>query len=202
MTLTNDSVGSRALRLIDRARRVRLALAVAAGVFASLSAIGAPAPVAALAGFALIALALLAGVGGSATSREPVPSGEASVRVGDRILESVLAGLPDPVVALDRHGEVIALNARASAIVPGLRPGELVSLALRVPEVLDAFRRAAAGGGAQRVEFFERVPAVRWYEVTAIPIELAGVRPMAASGPTSLVLMTFRDLTPLRRVEE
>jgi two-component system phosphate regulon sensor histidine kinase PhoR len=62
--------------------------------------------------------------------------------------------------------------------------------------VLDAIRRAAARGEVQRVEFFVRVPVERWYEASAMPITLGS----APSVP--LVLMTFHDLTPLRRVEE
>src|SRR6202043_1464806 len=108
----------------------------------------------------------------------------------------VLAGLPDPVVALDRHGDVVALNARARAIAPALRRGEPVSLALRVPEVVDSIRRAVATGSSQRVEFFERVPVDLWYEAIVTPIALAGI------APPGLVLAAFHDLTPLRRVEE
>jgi two-component system phosphate regulon sensor histidine kinase PhoR len=108
----------------------------------------------------------------------------------------VLSGLPDPVVALDAHGEVVALNVRASNIAPALRRGEPVSLGMRNPEVLDAIRRAAASGQVQRAEFFVRVPVERWYEAIAMPIALA-------PAPSSvLVLMTFHDLTPVRRVEE
>ena len=50
----------------------------------------------------------------------------------------------------------------------------------------------------QRVEFFVRVPVERWYEAIATPITLA----QAAGAASALVLMTFHDLTPLRRVEE
>ena len=116
-------------------------------------------------------------------------------RVGEPLIEAVLAGLPDPVVALNRNGDVVALNARASAIAPALRHGEPVSLGLRVPEVLDAIRRARANDATQRVEFFERVPVDRWYEAIVTPIA-------AGESPAGLVLMTFHDLTPLRRVEE
>ena len=112
------------------------------------------------------------------------------------MIEAVLAGLPDPVVALDRLGDVVALNARASAMAPALRRGEPVSLALRVPEVLDSIRRAVATGSSQRVEFFERVPVDRWYEAIVTPIALAG------TPSPGLVLVAFHDLTPLRRVEE
>jgi two-component system phosphate regulon sensor histidine kinase PhoR len=129
-----------------------------------------------------------------AVSRDQRPS----LRPGDLFIQSVLSGLPDPVVALDAHGEVVAFNARASAIAPALRRGEAVSLGMRNPEVLDAIRRAAASGAVQRVEFFVRVPVERWYEATVMPIALT---PSTVPSSTH-VLMTFHDLTPLRRVEE
>ena len=105
------------------------------------------------------------------------------------------SAVPDPVVALDHRGDVVALNARAAAIAPALRPGESVSLGLRVPEVLEAIRHARASGILQRAEFFQRVPLDRWYEAIATPISGADFNP-------GLVLLAFHDLTPLRRVEE
>src|SRR6266571_3895116 len=111
-------------------------------------------------------------------------------RVGDPLIEAVLAGLPDPIVALNRGGDVVALNARASAVAPALRRGEPVSLGLRVPEVLDAIRRARASMTAQRTEFYERVPLDRWYEAIVTPISSPGV----AAEP-GLVLLAFHDLT-------
>jgi len=48
-------------------------------------------------------------------------------------IEAMLAGLPDPVVALDRDGIVIAFNAPASVLAPALRRGEPASFALRMP---------------------------------------------------------------------
>src|SRR6478672_4456265 len=127
MTVTPDSGRARVLRLIERARRARLALAVTAVVFASLAAISALTPTAAFVGFTLIAWALLVGAGAGAPAPDLVHSGEVPARPGDRLLEVVLTGLPDPVVALDRNGEVVALNVRASTIVPALRRGEPVS---------------------------------------------------------------------------
>ena len=77
-------------------------------------------------------------------------------------------------------------------------PGEPVSFGLRVPEVLEAVRRARASGMAQRVEFSERVPLDRWYEVIVTPIR----RRARPSNAPAWCCMTFHDLTPLRRVEE
>src|SRR5436853_494057 len=82
----------------------------------------------------------------------------------------------------------------AAAIAPALRPGESMSLGLRVPEVLEAIRQARAIGSSQRAEFFQRVPLDRWYEAIATPIRGSSFKP-------GLVLLAFHDLTPLRRVE-
>jgi two-component system phosphate regulon sensor histidine kinase PhoR len=196
MTVIHDSV--RVGRWVERFRRMRLVLAATAIAFAGLWLFGAIAALPALAGFVLVALAaLIASARGDITPAALARDEPRARRVGDPLIEAVLAGLPDPVVALDRRGDVIALNARAIAVAPALRPGEPVSLGLRVPEVLEAIRRARASGIAQRVEFSERVPLDRWYEVIVTPISSPGV----AANP-GLVLLAFHDLTPLRRVEE
>ena len=116
---------------------------------------------------------------------------------GDDFLRAVVAGLPDPVVALDRDGRVLALNERARALAPALRQGEPVAFALRMPELIEAIGRAAAEGEEQRVVYSERVPVDRWFETIVMPVK----REPNATRP-DLVLMTFHDLTPLRRVEE
>ena len=191
-----DSV--RVGRWVERFRRMRLVLVATAIAFAGLWLFGATAALPALAGFVLVALAaLIASARGDIAPAALARDEPRAPRVGDPLIEAVLAGLPDPVVALDRRGDVVALNARATAVAPALRPGEPVSLGLRVPEVLEAIRRARASGIAQRVEFSERVPLDRWYEVIVTPISSPGV----AANP-GLVLLAFHDLTPLRRVEE
>ena len=196
MTVIHDSV--RVGRWVERFRRMRLVLTATAIAFAGLWLFGATAALPALAGFVLVALAaLIASARGDIAPAALARDEPRAPRVGDPLIEAVLAGLPDPVVALDRRGDVVALNARATAVAPALRPGEPVSLGLRVPEVLEAIRRARASGIAQRVEFSERVPLDRWYEVIVTPISSPGV----AANP-GLVLLAFHDLTPLRRVEE
>jgi two-component system phosphate regulon sensor histidine kinase PhoR len=194
--MIHDSV--RVGRWVARFRRMRLVLVATAIAFAGLWLFGATAALPALAGFVLVTLAaLIASARGDIAPAALARDEPRAPRVGDPLIEAVLAGLPDPVVALDRRGDVVALNARATAVAPALRPGEPVSLGLRVPEVLEAIRRARASGTAQRVEFSERVPLDRWYEVIVTPISSPGV----AANP-GLVLLAFHDLTPLRRVEE
>jgi two-component system phosphate regulon sensor histidine kinase PhoR len=114
-------------------------------------------------------------------------------------LESLIGGLPDPVVALDWTGRIAAFNDAASAVAPALRRGELASIAFRMPEVVDAVRRASIKNETQRVEFFQRVPIDQWFEVIVTPVKLQKEYPVDLP---DMVLMTFHDLTPLRRVEE
>jgi two-component system, OmpR family, phosphate regulon sensor histidine kinase PhoR len=200
MSMTDDGGLPRTRGWLDRLRQGRLVLVAAALVFVGLWAVGALPLALALPGFAVVAAAALVWTGVDEARRTAVARDDRAVlRIGDPLIELVLSGLPDPVVALDARGEVVALNARASLIAPALRPGEPVSLGLRNPEVLDAIRRAASSGAVRRVEFFVRVPVERWYEAIVTPIALA-----AADGlpPAQLILMTLHDLTPLRRVEE
>jgi two-component system phosphate regulon sensor histidine kinase PhoR len=67
-----------------------------------------------------------------------------------------------------------------------------------MPDLVDAIRRAAKRREPQRVEFFERVPRDRWFEAFVTPVRLA----TGGEGAVDILLMTFNDLTPLRRVEE
>jgi len=178
---------------LDRLKRARLVLAIVAVVFAALWLGGVLGWLPALAAFAAAAAvaAVLAAGGGSPPDPGLTQAAPAAAGAGNDLIEAVLAGMPDPVVALRANGEVVALNARIRALAPALRPGEPISSGLRHPEILDAVRRARADNDAQRVEFYDRVPVERWYEVVVTPIADAG-----------LVLIAFRDLTPLRRVEE
>ena len=135
---------------------------------------------------------LTAGTGGTlpATTRAAAP---AQVL----LIESLIGGLPQPAIVLDRDGRVIAFNEAAAAIAPALRRGEPALITLRMPELVDAIRRATKRREPQRVEFFERVPLDRWFEAFVTPVRLT-----TGDAGSDILLMTFNDLTPLRRVEE
>jgi len=185
------------LRFVDWLVRARPVLVAAVLVFGALWAFGFMAAGPALAGFVLIcAVALVMVARGAATREASAPVMPLAGASEGALVEAVLSGLPDAVVALDPHGTVVALNARANALAPALRRGEPISLGLRNPEVLDAIRRAGANAAVERAEFIVRTPVECWYEVVAVPV----VPVSGAAG--RLILTTFHDLTPLRRVEE
>jgi two-component system, OmpR family, phosphate regulon sensor histidine kinase PhoR len=182
----------RAQLIAKRWRDGRLVIVAAALVFAALAIAGMlPAPYA-FAGFAIVAVVAVRSGAENNRLAQPI----AIFERGDDLLRAIVAGMPDPVVALDPDGRVLALNDRARALAPALRQGEPVSFALRMPDLIEAISRAMAGE-EQRVVYFERVPMDRWYETVVMPVR----RDPNAARP-DLVLMTFHDLTPLRRVEE
>ncbi|MGD0420959.1 MAG: ATP-binding protein [Xanthobacteraceae bacterium] len=177
-------------------RSVRLVTVTTAVVFAGLAIVNALAVGYAVAGFVIVvAVAFLTLRSGAEVARTVRPVAIAE-RAGEP-LDAVVAGLPDPVIALDGNGRVVALNDRARSLAPALRLGEPASLALRLPELIEAIGRAYASGEEQRVEYSERVPFDRLFELIVMP-----VKRVSNPGRPDLVLLTFHDLTPLRRVEE
>jgi two-component system phosphate regulon sensor histidine kinase PhoR len=173
--------------LIVAAGAVITFLIVAGGLSLPLSAIG----FVALAGAALLASRLA-----------PRPSSNISPTAAvDKIdrseLQAVLGALPDPVIALDAAGAVVALNAQALTIAPALRLQQPVSPALRIPSLIEAIRRAAATGEPQQVQFWERVPVERCYAAHVAPLA-----PAAEARSSGLLLLTFHDLTPQLRIEQ
>jgi two-component system, OmpR family, phosphate regulon sensor histidine kinase PhoR len=192
MTLSED----RATLRRSGWRRLRWLTVTAAIVFAGLVILNALAVGYAVAGFAIVAAAAFLALRTGEEASHLARPAAVSERVGDP-LEAVIAGLPDPVIALDRNGRVLTLNERARSLAPALRQGEPVSLALRVPQVIEAIGRAYASREEQRVEYSERVPLDRWFETIVMPVKRG-----PSAGTPDLVLMTFHDLTPLRRAEE
>ena len=137
-------------------------------------------------------VARVAGVAVTAAGREA-----AALHPQGPVIEALVDGLHVAAIVLDRDGRVIAFNGQAGSIAPAMNRGEPALISLRMPELVDAIRRAGKRREPQRVEFFERVPTDRWFEAFVTPVKLPG-----ADRSADIVLLTFNDLTPLRRVEE
>src|SRR5947209_7988741 len=89
-------------------------------------------------GFVAVCVVMLiakapASLPGSNTSPQP-----AAFEAHWQPLQVIIDALPDPVVALDSTGAVLALNARARRIAPALRQGDPISLGLRMPALIAA----------------------------------------------------------------
>ena len=118
---------------------------------------------------------------------------------GDQLLQIVVAAIPDPALALDRDGRVLALNARARASPRPCAAASRYRWRCALPMWSTRSARAASSGKPERVEFVERVPPGRWLEALISPIGAQGEPKPDRAG---MLLVIFHDLTPMRRVEE
>jgi two-component system phosphate regulon sensor histidine kinase PhoR len=109
------------------------------------------------------------------------------------LLTSLLEAIPEPVLIISADSRIMAANADARALFPALRPGELLALVLRSPDVLDAVERVRTSGRPETVAWRERVPVERIFDVTVAPLE--------APVPARTIVLTLRDLTEAHRVE-
>ncbi|WP_342634219.1 ATP-binding protein [Lichenihabitans psoromatis] len=109
------------------------------------------------------------------------------------LLSALIAALPGPVIVVTADMRIIAANGPALDILPVVRPGDLLALSLRDPDVLDGVNRVHASGLAETVAWRDRVPVERSYEVTIAPLD--------APEEERLIVLTIRDLTETHRVE-
>ncbi|MGD9845499.1 MAG: histidine kinase, partial [Variibacter sp.] len=186
----------------DRERNVwrwapLLVPAVAIAVFLGFTLAGVLAPVYGLLGGAAVAAAALfaraqARMPAAFAAVGPAPAADPGAATAED-LAAVIAAAPIPLVLLDPDGVVRAFSDGARVLAPALRRGQPAVMALRIPAVIESIRAVRTDGQARRAEFPERVPFDRWYEVFVNAV------PSTARGAD--LLLTFNDLTPLRRAE-
>ncbi|ABE38125.1 two-component sensor histidine kinase [Rhodopseudomonas palustris] len=181
----------------DRLRHAAIILLAAAIALVALAAFGEISGAAAGAVFVCIAAASLVPwrLHSTVSAREET-HGVSPVETP--VVRAIVAGMPDPAVLLDRAGRVLHLNDAAEQIAPALRVRELAQFALRNPEIVTALREAIATAEPRRVSYLDHAPIERWMELIITPVQV----PTAFDGTDQCMLMTFHDLTPLRRVEE
>jgi two-component system phosphate regulon sensor histidine kinase PhoR len=106
----------------------------------------------------------------------------------------LVQAMPEPGLLVGSDTRVTAANRPAHALMPGLKIGEPLVLALRAPDVVDALRRVQASGEAETVQWSERVPVERLFDVRVAPLA-------TSAGEVVAALLTLRDLTEARQVE-
>jgi two-component system, OmpR family, phosphate regulon sensor histidine kinase PhoR len=181
----------------DRLRHSAIILIAAGLALAVLVTLGELQLIRAVAAFVLIIAAALV-----PWRLHDVAASRDDVRTPDPVeaaaVNAIVAGMPDPAMLLDRAGRVLHLNAAAIQLAPALRKNELAQFALRSPEIITALREAIATSQPRRATYLDQVPVDRWMELVITPVPV----PTLFGGTDKCMLMTFHDLTPLRRVEE
>jgi two-component system phosphate regulon sensor histidine kinase PhoR len=124
-------------------------------------------------------------------SRAVRRASERAVSEDRGLTHALFQDLPDPVVLVNRRAVVVEANRAAHALLPALKLRHPLSFALRSPDVLDALEAAFRTGAPATVEYVDRGPAERTFEVR---IGLVGEEPSTAA-------LHFRDLTEARRLE-
>lgn len=110
----------------------------------------------------------------------------------------LIAALPDPCIVVNQRGVVVMHNEHAAAAIAGLRGGEPLSFALRIPAVTEALRTVISGGRSAMLHFGEHVPVERNFEAHLAPIHL---HPALHGGTPDYVVITLHDETKRQRLE-
>jgi two-component system phosphate regulon sensor histidine kinase PhoR len=108
--------------------------------------------------------------------------------------EAVIAGLPDPLILLDRSRRIVRANQAAEAALGTALAGRDLIAALRNPPVIDAVATALADGRSRVVEFSLPVPVERSFLARVEPLP----RPIADG---TVALLTLHDMTQAKRTD-
>lgn len=173
-----------------------VAAVLAVMVFAQQFAAGA-----AFLAFAVIAVGVLALAPGR---NEPVAAAPEPERrdlvTPAEALAHVVETLPDPAVVVNQDRMTLLFNDPAAKLLDALRKGHNISGAVRAPVVLDALAAVLAGGQSARVDYEQRVPIERRFEVYIAPLpDFSGSALARNARPAALLML--RDLTQQEKVE-
>ncbi len=95
---------------------------------------------------------------------------ELAAQIRSPFAVKLVGAMPEPALIVDADGRLCAANKPALQLLPALKIGEPLVLALRSPDVLDAIRRVGAGAEAETTLWSERVPIERLFEVCVAPL--------------------------------
>jgi len=109
-----------------------------------------------------------------------------------RLVRSMVASLPDPVLLVDETGRVDLANHASEEFFGVRAEGRHLSAFLRAPAVLAAFEEIGEGAPAHSVDFVLSGGAERACRAFAAPL---------ADGSRTRVLLVLRDLTAEKRLE-
>jgi two-component system, OmpR family, phosphate regulon sensor histidine kinase PhoR len=103
--------------------------------------------------------------------------------------DSIVRGMPHPVILVDAGDQVVATSLSASALFPLLREGAPLAFGLRHPELLGGISALRAGGNRLRLEVQQRLPVERTLDVQLVPMD------------GQYLLLTFTDLTQAMKLD-
>ncbi|WP_417715067.1 phosphate regulon sensor histidine kinase PhoR [Rhizobium halophytocola] len=122
---------------------------------------------------------------------------EAARHTLSTVLQAVTDALDMPAVILRADGMILQQNEAADRSFGHLSDGMHVSARWRSPSILDMIRDTVATGLPNQVEHSERLPSERVYITRIAPV----VMPQGAVADEPLYLLSFKDISELRRLD-
>lgn len=111
-------------------------------------------------------------------------------------ISATLSALDIPVLLLNSEAAVLWENKAAEKALGLLPIGSHLSARLRSPGILDMVKETIATGEPNQIEYSERLPSERVYL-----LRIAAMEPQNAFGAEKLFLLSFKDISELRRLD-
>jgi two-component system phosphate regulon sensor histidine kinase PhoR len=111
-------------------------------------------------------------------------------------IAATLSALDIPVLLLNAEAIVLWENKAAEKALGLLPIGSHLSARLRSPGILDMVKETIATGEPNQIEHSERLPSERVYL-----LRIAAMEPQGAFGAEKLFLLSFKDISELRRLD-
>jgi two-component system phosphate regulon sensor histidine kinase PhoR len=148
--------------------------------------------------YLLLVLVVLARPG-TAIAPQPLPEVEADDAAVDPLplIGATLEAVDMPIFVVAADLAVLHQNRAAERAFGTLVLGAHLSARLRSPGILDMVRETVATGQPNQIEHSERLPSERVFILRVAAVDLGG----AASHLGSLYVLSFRDVSELRRIE-
>ena len=119
-------------------------------------------------------------------------------------LKVCLDAVAEPLIVIDGRALVVFANLAAKRSLPNCKENNPLSFAIRAPRILSAVEEVLRGDAPLTVDYEERVPVERHFEVTVSPIwrdkEFASDR-SGAGAPRESIVMLMRDVTQMQRIQ-
>ena len=114
---------------------------------------------------------------------------------------STLGALDIPAFLLNNEATVLFQNKAAERAFGALPAGSHLSARLRSPGILDMVRETIATDEPNQIEHSERLPSERVYMLRVAPVDLTQAAGNSAAAAEKLYLLSFRDISELRRID-
>ena len=115
-------------------------------------------------------------------------------------MRTAIDAFPLPCIIVDHKAIVRHANHSVEDLIGAVQPGDPLAYRLRIPQVLAALDRVAAGGPAESVEWREKVPAEKFLEARFSPVRLPNSQRRHPIRPDFIVIAFF-DLTRLHQLD-